>query len=119
MATVPNLRMEPPPRSLAADAQDRIMVRIEADPPNTRLRRRAPPALHGSPRIPRPASVTLDHRGEQRQPDVAYEHDEPFRSKEHTSALQSLMRIPYTVFCLKRKKLNIANTPITTLITQT
>src|SRR3546814_17479270 len=78
MATVPNLRMEPPPRSLAADAQDRIMVRIEADPPNTRLRRRAPPALHGSPRIPRPASVTLDHRGEQRQPDVADEHDEPF-----------------------------------------
>src|SRR3546814_6174391 len=54
------------------------MVRIEADPPNTRLRRRAPPALHGSPRIPRPASVTLDHRGEQRQPDVADEHDEPF-----------------------------------------
>src|SRR3546814_1985148 len=36
------------------------------------------------------------------------------RSEEHTSELQSLMRISYAVFCLKKKK----NTPvrITTLI---
>src|SRR3546814_16629981 len=27
-----------------------------------------------------------------------------FRSEEHTSELQSLMRIPYAVFCLKKKK---------------
>src|SRR3546814_907442 len=27
----------------------------------------------------------------------------PFRSEEHTSELQSLMRIPYAVFCLKNK----------------
>src|SRR3546814_10374190 len=27
-----------------------------------------------------------------------------FRSEEHTSALQSLMRISYAVFCLKKKK---------------
>src|SRR3546814_7971405 len=27
------------------------------------------------------------------------------RSEEHTSELQSLMRIPYAVFCLKKKKL--------------
>src|SRR3546814_10283029 len=26
------------------------------------------------------------------------------RSEEHTSELQSLMRIPYAVFCLKKKK---------------
>src|SRR3546814_2884957 len=32
----------------------------------------------------------------------------PFcRSEEHTSELQSLMRISYAVFCLKKKKLNI------------
>src|SRR3546814_8399637 len=30
------------------------------------------------------------------------------RSEEHTSELQSLMRISYAVFCLKKKK-NIAN----------
>src|SRR3546814_10501680 len=28
---------------------------------------------------------------------------EPFRSEEHTSELQSLMRISYAVFCLKKK----------------
>src|SRR3546814_10175836 len=28
------------------------------------------------------------------------------RSEEHTSALQSLMRISYAVFCLKKKKKN-------------
>src|SRR3546814_3446106 len=29
------------------------------------------------------------------------------RSEEHTSELQSLMRISYAVFCLKKKKLTI------------
>src|SRR3546814_1394080 len=29
------------------------------------------------------------------------------RSEEHTSELQSLMRISYAVFCLKKKKLSI------------
>src|SRR3546814_7331320 len=29
-----------------------------------------------------------------------------WRSEEHTSELQSLMRISYAVFCLKKKKLN-------------
>src|SRR3546814_2781346 len=29
-----------------------------------------------------------------------------FRSEEHTSELQSLMRISYAVFCLKKKKKN-------------
>src|SRR3546814_1197440 len=29
------------------------------------------------------------------------------RSEEHTSALQSLMRISYAVFCLKKKKMQI------------
>src|SRR3546814_10566036 len=40
--------------------------------------------------------------------------DEPLsnldaRSEEHTSELQSLMRISYAVFCLKKKKNNQAN----------
>src|SRR3546814_2572758 len=30
----------------------------------------------------------------------------PSRSEEHTSELQSLMRISYAVFCLKKKKKN-------------
>src|SRR3546814_10519111 len=32
------------------------------------------------------------------------------RSEEHTSELQSLMRISYAVFCLKKKKTNRKNT---------
>src|SRR3546814_2535768 len=31
------------------------------------------------------------------------------RSEEHTSELQSLMRISYAVFCLKKKKNNVIN----------
>src|SRR3546814_7299906 len=31
-------------------------------------------------------------------------HHETTRSEEHTSELQSLMRISYAVFCLKKKK---------------
>src|SRR3546814_7017973 len=31
-------------------------------------------------------------------------HAPPARSEEHTSELQSLMRISYAVFCLKQKK---------------
>src|SRR3546814_9002984 len=36
--------------------------------------------------------------------------DENPRSEEHTSELQSLMRISYAVFCLKTKKNYIPNT---------
>src|SRR3546814_3348784 len=35
---------------------------------------------------------------------VARDPDRPWRSEEHTSELQSLMRISYAVFCLKKKK---------------
>src|SRR3546814_7638347 len=34
------------------------------------------------------------------------------RSEEHTSELQSLMRISYAVFCLKKKIINIEQTQI-------
>src|SRR3546814_5748084 len=33
-----------------------------------------------------------------------------FRSEEHTSELQSLMRISYAVFCLKKKKISRTTT---------
>src|SRR3546814_2122696 len=35
-----------------------------------------------------------------------------YRSEEHTSELQSLMRISYAVFCLKKKKSNTTYTYI-------
>src|SRR3546814_4496007 len=37
---------------------------------------------------------------------VAHGVDHKLRSEEHTSELQSLMRISYAVFCLKKKKDN-------------
>src|SRR3546814_3545643 len=39
------------------------------------------------------------------------------RSEEHTSELQSLMRISYAVFCLKKKKQKKRNNKITILST--
>src|SRR3546814_5969447 len=38
-------------------------------------------------------------------PDAANNDPDVTRSEEHTSELQSLMRISYAVFCLKKKKI--------------
>src|SRR3546814_7613977 len=40
---------------------------------------------------------------------IHFSASSPLRSEEHTSELQSLMRISYAVFCLKKKK-NITKT---------
>src|SRR3546814_4458494 len=42
-------------------------------------------------------------------PLVAREGEATVRSEEHTSELQSLMRISYAVFCLKKKKNTLYN----------
>src|SRR3546814_9124856 len=39
--------------------------------------------------------------------------DDYKRSEEHTSELQSLMRISYAVFCLKKKQIHKSNTKAT------
>src|SRR3546814_2639436 len=66
---------------------------------------RAEPSLPQSPRLRAadalphlrpPHPVPELHRMDGRAP--------PRRSEEHTSELQSLMRISYAVFCLKKKK---------------
>src|SRR3546814_6338860 len=77
-------------------------------------------------RVPRPlilrvAHVSLDGRrqvstfehGKARL--VAHEIDHLLgrRSEEHTSELQSLMRISYAVFCLKKKKTQNRSTKLT------
>src|SRR3546814_4405607 len=73
---------------------------------------RSPPGvgeiLHEAPaRIDhRRSAVRRAERGEFRgRPGL-----EDFRSEEHTSELQSLMRISYAVFCLKKKTRNIYTT---------
>src|SRR3546814_2743278 len=43
------------------------------------------------------------HKTDHRQPLQAGRHAHHYRSEEHTSELQSLMRNSYAVFCLKKK----------------
>src|SRR3546814_7924269 len=45
-----------------------------------------------------------ERRHAQQAPDTDYDAFLKPRSEEHTSELQSLMRISYAVFCLKKKK---------------
>src|SRR3546814_2184338 len=55
-----------------------------------RLWQRRPEAMVGLPTGPATGLLVIDL-------------DPPARSEEHTSELQSLMRISYAVFCLKKK----------------
>src|SRR3546814_8662434 len=53
--------------------------------------------------------------GQKHRATAVFGHDitSAMRSEEHTSELQSLMRISYAVFCLKKKNIN-RNAPATT-----
>src|SRR3546814_2042465 len=48
------------------------------------------------------AGLVGDHRAPSHR--IRQRHHPAHRSEEHTSELQSLMRISYAVFCLKKKK---------------
>src|SRR3546814_1120858 len=50
------------------------------------------------------AAVELARRCTFNLREVKYDYPAELRSEEHTSELQSLMRISYAVFCLKKKK---------------
>src|SRR3546814_3294841 len=52
----------------------------------------------------RSADAARDGGKAARQPERSRRPDPVARSEEHTSELQSLMRISYAVFCLKKKK---------------
>src|SRR3546814_13432577 len=49
-------------------------------------------------------AMTFHHNPENGACDMISQSPKPTRSEEHTSELQSLMRISYAVFCLKKKK---------------
>src|SRR3546814_10469041 len=70
-------------RVIVDDVHDRILVRLGLHPTSS------PPSWHKSAC----ASIESILR----------------RSEEHTSELQSLMRISYAVFCLKKKNNNLTN----------
>src|SRR3546814_2769506 len=54
-------------------------------------------------RAPRRRPRAVDHRAPCRRPPPAGRGGGQGRSEEHTSELQSLMRISYAVFCLQKK----------------
>src|SRR3546814_16925334 len=54
-------------------------------------------------RSPAPDPPALPRRA-RRRPSAHARREQEDRSEEHTSELQSLMRISYAVFCLKKKK---------------
>src|SRR3546814_5287177 len=64
-------------------------------------RMRLPKRLRPCEALPRLAAVMAGYLG--RSP-AAARYPPMARSEEHTSELQSLMRISYAVFCLKKKK---------------
>src|SRR3546814_8345300 len=68
---------------------------------------RAAPYPGGPGAADRPASATALPLEPGRRPQAQVRRT---RSEEHTSELQSLMRISYAVFCLKKKKQHITKT---------
>src|SRR3546814_8093404 len=87
-----------PPRSTRTDTLVPYTTLFRSRPSDAdrlghALRAAGPALYHGLHLHPRPV-----HRGRQ-------------RSEEHTSELQSLMRISYAVFCLKKKKLKTLTKP--------
>src|SRR3546814_7808952 len=80
-------------------AQDDHLWRVERDPAQHHREDGARPLMARRPR----------EGGDRNRPYAALQHrtySGPARSEEHTSELQSLMRISYAVFCLKKKKKN-------------
>src|SRR3546814_2970450 len=86
---------------LRLEDRDRLDPVEDGDGPRARVAVGAQPFVH----IARPGVVGGD--GERIAAAIIAEHlpeiGRPQRSEEHTSELQSLMRIPYAVFCLKKK----------------
>src|SRR3546814_4995281 len=94
-----------PPRSTRTDTlfpyttlfrSNKLYVEIENPAVATAANPRAQAAIPGGSNV---SNVDF-RRGEQGEGRVVVS----LRSEEHTSELQSLMRISYAVFCLKKKK---------------
>src|SRR3546814_7664350 len=88
---------------LADDDQPRVMA---VDPRSCRPGRRSAVDVHPRWRAAAQAGGDAVGAGRAGLREEAAEVDErkERRSEEHTSELQSLMRISYAVFCLKKKK---------------
>src|SRR3546814_4199002 len=105
-----------PPRSTRTDTLFPYTTLFRSDRGDRRgLCRAADPLCRRVRAVPlRRGSSRADRRGDHRQ--GARRKGITIRSEEHTSELQSLMRISYAVFCLK-KKMQLINFTIFILYT--
>src|SRR3546814_12738683 len=100
------LMLRLPPRSTHTDTlfPDRTLFRTprrqSSEASEHDLRGGADAALHPDEALDEAARVAVARRRLAGYASVREEHDA--RSEEHTSELQSLMRISYAVFCLKK-----------------
>src|SRR3546814_6502273 len=89
------------PRTRSPGSKPRLRPRWRSNAPPRRTA--SPPNRADARRARRYSGRSTHYRDHQRD---RHEIDRS-RSEEHTSELQSLMRISYAVFCLKKKKKNI------------
>src|SRR3546814_5608817 len=92
------LMIRRPPRSTRTDTLFPYTTLFRS-----RLRAAQPGACRRPARAARRAGFVARRRLSDRQPPIGLRVRRG-RSEEHTSELQSLMRISYAVFCLKKKK---------------
>src|SRR3546814_10349317 len=81
-------------------ADEHIVAYVRAGPQNAALRRQVEA---NRTRIIEAAAIEQENRRLKKLLKLVETEDDE-RSEEHTSELQSLMRISYAVFCLKKKK---------------
>src|SRR3546814_6123070 len=92
-----------PPRSTRTDTLFPYTTLFRSRAPSRRL---TPGGFHGRPQPTAPRrDTTPAPKTFPKEPLPCRSKPSP-RSEEHTSELQSLMRISYAVFCLKKKKKN-------------
>src|SRR3546814_9463617 len=87
-------------RSIFAEEKEQVHVSAEANRPGAV---RGGGDHQGGAARRRPSRPSEQGPGQRAGP-VRGDHFAHARSEEHTSELQSLMRISYAVFCLKKKK---------------
>src|SRR3546814_6057853 len=81
-------------------SKSRVRVTLQADSSSAWNRQCPSRRLNGPAR----SAIAMWCGGESVFSVVNHVRSAPKRSEEHTSELQSLMRISYAVFCLKKKK---------------
>src|SRR3546814_3051748 len=95
MGACPDHEISAPPPKLKKLRKKEEAAKAIDSPKMIWMRRRNPPAVSPNASV-RPVTMMMIT--------ATILATGPWRSEEHTSELQSLMRISYAVFCLKKKK---------------